>query len=122
MARIMNDTLTELVYPLTLDAYGDIAVTSDYAEQARGAIISALNTVKGERVYRDEYGTASTLFNTDGLLMSIRAASSALRVVTLEYPDVPYSVTGFNADGMVIVNVSYSVNGSNYTEQLRLAI
>lgn len=118
----MNETLTELVYPMRRNKYGDIDTTSDYAQQVRGAILSALNTVRGERVYRDDYGTETTLFNTDALILSIRAASSALKVLTLEYPDVPYSVTGFITDGLTVVNVSYSVNGSNLTEQLRLAI
>jgi hypothetical protein len=117
-----NESLTELLYPATVDRYGDLAVTSDYATQAKQAIISALSTVKMERVYRDNYGLEPTLFKSQQLLSAIRAAKEALSIILEEYPDVPYTVTGYLDDGITIVNVSYAVNGTTATEQLRVSI
>lgn len=112
---------TELSYPLGINAYGDIEVTSDYATQVKQAILSCLYTVRGERVYRDLYGLQPQLFTTDRL-SQIRTVKEALKTISDEYPDVPYRVTGYLADGVSIVQVHYSVDGTDFTEQLKVAI
>lgn len=111
---------TDLVYPAAITAWGDIAVTADYATQVHGAIMSCLNTVKGERVYRETYGLQPTLFKSDRLLSQIRAVRDSLTTIKEEFPDVPFNVTGYIVDGMSIAQVAYSVNGKNQIEQLRI--
>lgn len=120
--NMIEDIETELLYPLAINQYGDIAITSVYETQVRQAIMSCLHTIKGERVYRELYGLQPTLFTSNRLVTHIRAVKEALYTLDLEYPEVPYTVTGYMTDGVTVVSVSYAVNGVTQIEQLEVAI
>ena len=104
----MTDPLTELVYPMTLNEYGDIAATSNYATQVKQGILSCIATIKGERVYRPDYGLAPTLFTSQNLIAEIRTVKEALTPMA-EYPDVTYNVTGWLTEGLTNIEITYTI-------------
>ena len=97
-------------------------MTSDRIEQCRQAILSAVSTYQGERVYRSDYGIKDFVFTTNQIGVAISNVKAALDVGLKEdYPDCDYKVLGVPTDdGRFIAIVTYSI--SDTTDTIRTIV
>lgn len=95
-------------YPLTIQN-GSLALTSDYPERVRQAIISSLQTEVFERVYEPDYGISDHIFTAvDSLTEVLGSLRDTVSLGLRDYPDVTFSLRGAIADdGSLAVQVSY---------------
>lgn len=84
--------MTQLRYPVTI-SNGELALTQN---QNVEAVLSVLQTVKGERVYRPDYGTPSPLFSaTNNRVLTDLGVDGVDESITMLYGglivDVPFA-------------------------------
>lgn len=113
---------TEICYPFAISPTGDLEVTSDRVELCRQAILSAVSTILGERVYRDDYGIRDFVFTTNQAGVAVGVVRAALDVGLKEdYPDCEYKVYGVNSDdGRFIAIVTYAIE--DVTKTIRILV
>ena len=98
-----------LVYPLEINAQGDLAVTANYPKLVQQAIMHCLRTIRGELVWYPEHGRGYLVFDT---VQDIPAMLAELRLVIQDglsgYPGVTYQLlAGFTDESNLNLVVNY---------------
>jgi phage baseplate assembly protein W len=92
-------------YPVQA-ANGSLVLSSNYVGEA---IISAIQTKHGERVFRNRYGNSvEELSVTNDLSTTLTQMTEAVIDSTYEYQPLSLSISGYiGDDGLAIIDVEY---------------
>ena len=102
--------MADLTYPLSLNGYQGLNVTSSYPSLVRESLLSVVVTKLEERVYRPDYGNPLEAFeNVSDLPRALAELRQAIQsAIALSYPDVAFDLSGyFDEEGELRVEVSY---------------
>jgi phage baseplate assembly protein W len=93
-------------YPVQA-ANGGLVLSDNYVGEA---IISAIQTKQGERVFRNRYGNSvEELSVTNDLSSTLAQMTEAVIDSTSEYQPLSLSISGYiGDDGLTIIDVEYS--------------
>jgi Baseplate wedge protein gp25 len=105
----------KMTYPLQAQG-GKLLTTGSYEQTVRQLILSAIQTYKTERVWRNEYGISDRTFDPAQQLQPIisEVREAIAYAMGDRFDEVTIAVSGtFTDDGILSLSVGYTLLGSS---------